>query len=735
MVRVYFLVSLTLILLGLPSAGGARADDRRGLALLSGESDRDAVARQLDAVDELIKKENWPKVIEECQAILGKNGDTLVPLTSAHFVQARLLVHDRISHLPAAALKVYRGRVDPQAKKWYDEGLATRDRNLIRRVVENAFCSRYGESALDQLGDMAFEEGRFEEALYWWRMLARPSAQVDNKQPQPARTKPSLPLFPDPKKDQALLRAKQLLALIFLGDRTNISIEMKAFRDLHGEAQGSLAGQKGNLARILDDLLKNPPPPPQQQLLEGWPTFAGSMARQGASGRLPDHPNWLARLGSEPPCVFDLSSRTVVDIKQKAREEADRASSRLPFPYHPVIVDRFVLIADASGVTLYDPLNRKSSEWAFDGQKHDLKNPPHREGDFTLTVNGHFVYVSLGEEANSQLTCLELDPAKKPPLQPRWQVSASAADEKLPWTFEGSPVVGGGRAYIAMSQGTATHSKVAIICYNAFTGTALWKREVGEAGAVDAAQNSVARHLLTWADGRLYYCSHTGMVVSLDGFTGRMHWAVRYPSFSAVVSAGEPSPRALCPCIYSEGRLFVAPADCERLLCLDAFTGALIWDRDRLEVVHLLGAGEGRLIFTTKHGIRWLEAPTGLDVQSHPDGGTGPLPSEGRGLLAGDLVFWPTKQGLHVLTQRDGNFPSDQNVYNLLHNKPMGNLALSSQLLAVAGRRELAIYQSPAKMLQQHREEQDKQPQWPHGLRRLAIADVDKASSRTNGKH
>jgi outer membrane protein assembly factor BamB len=211
------------------------------------------------------------------------------------------------------------------------------------------------------------------------------------------------------------------------------------------------------------------------------------------------------------------------------------------------------------------------------------------------------------------------------------------------------------------------------------------------------------------------------MIASLDGFSGRMLWAVRYPS-RAAAATGEPSPRALCPCVYGAGRLFVAPGDYDRLLCLDAFTGSLLWDRDRVEVVHLLGTGQGRLIFTTKQGIRWLEAATGLDVQSHPEGGTEVLPSQGRGLLAGDLVFWPTKQGLYVLTQREGDIPSERNVYNLLHNKSMGNLALSSKLLAVAGRHELAIYRTPAMMHERRREEYEKHPKAPQGLWRFAMA-------------
>ncbi len=77
------------------------------------------------------------------------------------------------------------------------------------------------------------------------------------------------------------------------------------------------------------------------------------------------------------------------------------------------------------------------------------------------------------------------------------------------------------------------------------------------------------------------------------------------------------------------------------MLCLDPATGEKLWDRGPLEVVHLLGVGEGRLIFTTPTGLRAVGADDGVDAWALPDGGGGLAPA-GRGLLIGDLVLWPT---------------------------------------------------------------------------------------------
>ena len=54
----------------------------------------------------------------------------------------------------------------------------------------------------------------------------------------------------------------------------------------------------------------------------------------------------------------------------------------------------------------------------------------------------------------------------------------------------------------------------------------------------------------------------------------------------------------LCPGLFDGRHLFAAPADSDRLFCLDAMTGQLLWDREGVDVVHLLGVVRGRLIAT-----------------------------------------------------------------------------------------------------------------------------------------
>src|SRR5262249_11993662 len=132
--------------------------------------------------------------------------------------------------------------------------------------------------------------------------------------------------------------------------------------------------------------------------------------------------------------------------------------------------------------------------------------------------------------------------------------------------------------------------------------------------ARDLPQSPRYRHqLLTLAGRHVVYASHAGSVVALDARTGRRAWAVRYPSTVLKTPGGLAAPRDLAPAVYADGRLYVAPADYDRILCLDPETGRVVWELPGVAVVHLLGVGNGRLIFTTPKGIRAVRAADGSD--------------------------------------------------------------------------------------------------------------------------
>jgi outer membrane protein assembly factor BamB/tetratricopeptide (TPR) repeat protein len=184
---------------------------------------------------------------------------------------------------------------------------------------------------------------------------------------------------------------------------------------------------------------------------------------------------------------------------------------------------------------------------------------------------------------------------------------------------------------------------------------------------------------------------------------------VRYPGRDARENPLRPAVRDLAPPVFADGRLYVAPADYDHLLCLDPFTGRTLWDRDHLEPTHLLGVGQGKFIFTTLHGLRAVDAADGGDKGGWqlPDGGGERAPA-GRGLLIGNKVLWPTANGVVVCNQADGALDYRP---MLGMQVPSGNLVYANGCLAVADRTTLSVFVPDGLLLEERKDQTRQQPE------------------------
>jgi outer membrane protein assembly factor BamB len=616
------------------------------------------------------------------------------------------LCHQRLASptVPTSLRRLYRERVDGQVQKWWDQAEATHDVRLLRRIVQEAFCSRLADRALDALGDLAFERGDFEEAGYWWRLLA----------PENAKHGLADLAFPDPQIDVARVHAKLLLLRLARGDRAGIEAALQAYQALHGKAEGDLAGRKGNYLETLQALARQPRFMAPALEDPPWTTFAGDPSRNHLIPKAPS-----PYLVEQPP----------MQLRNSRAKPATAAC-------YPVIAGGQVLVAGPRWVVGYDlRLGRPSGRYDLsdDGNRGlpigraDWKARLSAGSRFTLSVAGKHIYVRLGNTtatssgapgrqertgADSFLVCLDLQPDRQGKYPERWIVAAPGSKgEQERSAFEGSPLVHEGRVYVAQSRSTGTRVVTAIESYNAAKGTRHWHQDVCETRELSDGEPHGRLHLLTLAGPNVVYCSHSGAIVAVDTITGRRSWATRYPSRGLNTASG-PSARDLAPCIYAGGRLFAAPADADRLFCLEAATGQGVWESQRIEAVHLLGVANGKLIFTTERGIRAADAATGEGLIDWliPATGEGELPSLGRGLLAGGRVYWPTweKQAglpnhLYVLQQEDGQPDADNYDFSLRFGQALGNLVLGEGCLAIATADQLRVFVPAARGLEEFR--------------------------------
>jgi len=666
------------------------------------------------------------------QRLVESGGNDLVEVEPGHSLQTRWVAQTMLAKLAPADRAEYRKRL-LAARRWLEE--ADQDEAWLHRILDEAFCSPEAVLALDRLGDRAFLRGRFDEAELFWRRI-RPLDTTDLSS--------SALVHPDVPTELGIRAlAKQLLARL-ARKADDFAASLEAFRRQHGKASGTLAGQTGVyadlLARLATDRERDGIDPTKLASSGDWPTYAGDPSRNRIQPAPAELPTVLARLcRSGPTYSFDLQRRQLQKPSVLSRNGSSLEQAR-QLAHHPVLIGRLALLCDGRFVTAYDLESGQVNTW-FDAADHvggigEVPANPVDDLRYTLTVAEECVFARLGtssirdvrptprvkgrprpglQDEESLLVSLSLRPG--PAGQRfRWMVRAIDPERRDYAVFEGSPVVRDGRVFIAATRFSGDRVVTAIQCYPAhpedIVAPILWRTDVCEtrellpAGAgndTEGRQRRYRHHLLTLAGHRVVYCSHSGVLVAVDARSGQRLWALRYARRDTTEPEDEPTLRDLTPCVFADGRLYAAPADSDRVYCLDPDTGAILWERRALDVVHLVGVAKGRLLFTTwrngrdgrlvEGGLRAIRAADGSDDGGWilPDDGGGLNPM-GRPVLVGDFVLWPTARkpfGVFAIRQDTGQQTDNP---TLLHRVPSGHLLFGNGCLVVTTPTQMIAY-------------------------------------------
>lgn len=652
-----------------------------------------------------IDAKKWLDGIEQYQKVLDTAGNELVAVDRAHFTQARWVVHQRLAQLPTEALALYRQRIEAQAAKRVNDAKNDPTDEALKKVLAEMYCCVACEDAIVELARRAFFRGHFDQAAYWWRMLLPADAD--------ARL-----CYPQPKTSAAGVEARLLLVRLYQGERTAVGEALPDYQKKYPKAEGFLAGTNGPYAVTLAKLLAQPASTYLQPLESerDWPTFAGDVQRTGTLRSAlpyfwPDQEVW------RKPLPFP-AARQAVDIPINPLHPKGYA-------FHPLLVNEEVLVADGASVHAVDARTGETRSTTLLPGGAPTPIPASNSVRHTLTVADGVVYVRMGGSelrAGDRMissSIVALDPAPQGQLERpiRWQLAPPPTNDATTH-FEGAPVVKEGKLYVGFWRQGAADPVSGVACYRLTDSkeppTLLWQRVVGKTQV--EGKDRTRHDLVSVSDDYVLTCTHGGSVVALDRRSGVVAWEYRYPRQENSVL---PRYRDLCPVVVTGAAVLVAPADSDRLLCLDLFSGRLVWEREGLEVVHLLGVARGRVIVTlggNVKGIRGFNLATGADSGSggwtiHDDGGEYTL---GRGLVSDDVILWPTKHGLHFLHPEDGR-PLRQRLPGTF-----GNLCYADGYLIVTTATEVLGYIAERKRLSDRRKVRDADP--ANALKQLQYA-------------
>lgn len=703
--------------------------------------------RRLEQVETLITDELWDEAIntlEEAQLDAASADDApggyLFEQEPGYYLPLAKVCQLRLANLPAAGLKVYRQRVDALAEEWFLEAREQRDEAKLRRIVDEFFASSWADDALELLGQIALERGDYIAARRCWREvhpwlsspdgrpLAGAVAGIDLEQNANAVRKliqapsPQRLGYPDTDLEFAPLMAGMILASLYEGDTARAAIEIRLLELLASDAVGPLGGRSQPLAPALSQLLAESKGWPSQVGAITWPTIRGNTQRNGAAASVG---NLAGSLWPKPYLLPQLTPPVVQQDRRFAQLLQAVGTTQTNTIPSVVVDDGKILLSDQSAAltnspmlrcldfltgtptgapdgilyqqpaTNASPINRQRNLIRFNGRVMAMPGMPKGSPSPHLEKGIAYAVVpadSTRRQANRRtvtqskivgmdlrrdgLTMLELTPPE------------------LPWRFGGPPVVQDGMLYVALAADDV-RPRVAIACYAIATAKQVWQVEVCSGQpAANYNGTSLPPNLLTLGDDTIYCNTNLGAIAALSTKTGSFRWVRFYDRITSgsVRSVANLAPAGSPPCTatLADGRLYLAPSDADTLFALDASTGRLLWVRDQPDQeATLLGISQDRLVLGGRQ-LTILNAANGKQQSIWPESPKAGLRGAGRGCLAGNEVFWPTRDRLFTFDLTTGQ-QSRQSIDLTPYGDDGANVLPAYGCLIVVGNKALTV--------------------------------------------
>ena len=699
-----------------------------------------------------VRGKQWAEAIQIYQKVIEQFGNRVAALQPEElgiapstefvlYVDDRWYCHRAIAKLPPEARAIYRKRVDGMAERWFYHGQTQRDLTSLRRVVDQAFCSSWGDDALELLGDLAFQDGRFGEAsTSYGRIVAD---HPDD---------PFALVHPDPSVDLARVAAKKLLCRAAAGDDPPGLADLNELRSRYPGATGDLAGRTGAYVDIVMQALRADQLGPSREPDNRWPTFAGSTQRTRIVSGPIDVGSMQWRVDLEKVSVTQVPSYNPRSFM--GASPVSTAAERL-LAYHPIVLGDQVIVCDGLRVLAYNLNDRPTEGENTNGPKlvipvwkypaDDDEKVPHARNSglgiprYTLTAFGNRIYARMASHSagsvvgmggrSTENSIVALDWSTQGKLL--WELRSSKltlpkkpADRSGNRTvsFEGTPVADERNVYVAVTDRRMdAKTETYVACFDADSADVRWIRYVG-AGSPEGEPNNFGfmggmqpstiapgdfNHRLLSLDGStLYYQTNLGALAALDVATGSVLWVATYPR-QDLRQLGNALERDLNPAVIHDGRVFIAPSDADAVFAFDSASGRFLWKSNRIaddiKLAHLLGVAKGRLV-ATGNRVVLFDVKTGKLVSAWPDSGKA-LDGFGRGLLAGDKIYWPTQNEIQVLDQRTGlRAEAPIKLFETYRTKG-GNLVSGDGYLIVAQLEGLVVFCQNSRLIERYRQQ------------------------------
>jgi len=566
----------------------------------------------------------------------------------------------------------YRLFYDADAKKLLDRAEGPAEQAALENLYSSYFLTSVGDNAADRLGDLYFEQGRFDQAADCWLAVYRER--------------------PDSELSPALMAVKAALALAKAGRRAECDAVRKELAGRFADDPVTIGGRTAKAADHLRSVAGDPgsgaggPTPTASAAGDAPPALGGTVAAA-----------WQLRFGASV-----TAGMTPLELTQW---EANSLSAAVP----PVAVEGPTLYANylghvfaldlASGKMLWRSASFHNIEVSAMQNQAQMVDPK----QFAVLAAPGYAWdlgrdlKQMNQQATARLVCRRAETGEVV-----WQ--SSDLPDYAGLNLVGLPILARGSLYIAgktapANNGQDNSPKQVVLAVRPHDGKVLWKTEVGMFREAQqfyyyAMRDTTPQPRLLFRAGSVYMDTHAGVLARLDAETGRLEWGYGYPTepvqgqsrfFFRSMPNQDPTPAAEPP-LRDGDALLVKGAKADRVCAVDPDRMKLLWDRPIAKSARLLGADD-QAVYLGGHGLDALDRKTRALRWSIPlPGGS----EDGRVLLRGDGLWQFTPRGIFEVD------PGTGRVRRIFRGEDVGasggDLVLTERWLLAVSNRAISAY-------------------------------------------
>ncbi|WP_337174079.1 PQQ-binding-like beta-propeller repeat protein [Paludisphaera sp.] len=588
------------------------------------------VKEALEDFDRFRERGAWERAFKALYSINEDQARRFVDGADGFIIPVARKRREVLSALPPEGQSAYRLFHDAEAQKLFDQAQGDAEKANLERLFSAYFTTTVGAKAADRLGDLYFQEGRFDRAADCWLAVLK-------------RNDVDLPPAP--------LAVKAAVALARAGRRAEFAELREEIEDRHRDESVDVAGRTESAPEALRRILEAGRSPESPAVAAAAPDAGPIAPAEGVA------PAWRFLIAE----TIEAGMGTI-ELNQW---RAGALSSAAP----AASVDGGRLYLNFLGRILALDLETGKLLWRT-GSFHDLRR-------FASQPMGQMLdperYAILAR--GKRLWTVSRDP-KDQNYSAAYQLECrNAEDGEVLWKLAelpdlagyeptGPPLLADDALFVpAKSQQGQPLPQQWVLALRPEDGRLLWKSEVAVSRQAEQhvyysnRRESKAQVRLLLRAGSLYVDTHAGILARLDADSGALEWGYGYETapleteryFSYGNQQQEPQAAGEAP-VDRDGALIFKGAKSSRVYAIDPDRMAVSWRRPIGKAARI-AAVEGRTIYLGGEELSALDAETReLRWAVRLPGGS----YRGNVIARPDGVWQATPRGVFELDPADG---------------------------------------------------------------------------------